>query len=180
MVKKFYYSLVSLKYVYFMFGLPLVIFTLAFIETRRKIPFLRYGMMVCAVLLAIVLVFYYRDKLKVAKTLKEIKDLQTYAKGGVVDRSWILEDTLLCCYQFDIHEIKTKKITKIQLIEEVKGKVLLQLTCEDKTYFMSALNKEEAGRFAAYVKRKNNEVVLDNIEPIGKGSLQELGAGIQV
>ena len=38
MVKKFYYGLVSLKYAYAMFGIPLVIFTIAFIETKSHNP----------------------------------------------------------------------------------------------------------------------------------------------
>lgn len=180
MVKKFYFGLVSLKYVYFMFGLPLVIFTLAFLETRKKVAVLKYGMMGCAFLLAIVLIFYYRDKFRVSKALKQVKDLQEYARGGVVDRSWILEDRILCCHDFDIHEIQTNHISKLCVVDTLKEKVILQLTSEGVNYLMSALNQKEAERFASYVKRKNHNVLLENIEPSGNGTLQELGAGIQV
>ncbi len=168
-----------MKYVYFMFGIPLLIFTVAFIETRKKLVVFKYMMMVLAALLAVVLFFYYKDKLKISKQLKDIKDIYEYERGGVVDRSWILEDRILCCKDLDIHEVITKDIKEVHVENDKKGKVLLHLKT-DQEVDMTALSKEEAERFAAYIKRKNPNVILNGIEPKGKGTLQELGAGIQV
>lgn len=168
-----------MKYVYFMFGIPLLIFTVAFIETRKKLVVFKYMMMVLAALLAVVLFFYYRDKLNISKQLKNIKDIYEYERGGVVDRSWILEDRILCCKDLDIHEVITKDIKEVHVENDKKGKVLLHLKT-DQEIDMTALSKEEAERLVAYIKRKNPNAILNGIEPKGKGTLQELGAGIQV
>lgn len=167
-----------MKYVYFMFGIPLLIFTVAFIETRKKLVVFKYMMMVLAALLAVVLFFYYRDKLKISKQLKNIDDIQEYERGGVVDRSWILENRILCCKDLEIHEVISKDVKEVQ-VEENK-KTLIHLKTNENEVVMSALSKEEAQRFVAYIKRKNPNVILNGIEPKGKGTLQELGAGIQV
>ena len=97
MVKKFYYGLVSLKYAYAMFGIPLVIFTIAFVETKSHHPVFKIFMGICAVILAAVMVFYYRDKLRIRKTIRAVKDVNAYLSGGMVDRTYILEDRMLAC-----------------------------------------------------------------------------------
>ncbi len=167
-----------MKYVYFMFGIPLLIFTVAFIETRKKLVVFKYMMMVLAALLAVVLFFYYRDKLKISKQLKNIDDIQAYERGGVVDRSWILENRILCCKDLEIHEVISKDVKEVRIQENKK--TLIHLKTNENEVVMSALSKEEAQRFVAYIKRKNPNVILNGIEPKGKGTLQELGAGIQV
>ena len=45
---------------------------------------------------------------------------------------------------------------------------------------MQAIDKDEAERFAAFVKRKNPNVILTNVTPKGNGTLRELGAGVQI
>ncbi len=169
-----------MKYVYFMFGIPLLIFTVAFIETRKKLVVFKYMMMVLAALLAVVLFFYYRDKLKISKQLKGIKDIYEYERGGVVDRSWVLEDRILCCKDLDIHEVISKDINEVYVENDKKGKTCIHLKINEKEINMTALSKGETERFVAYIKRKNPNVILQGIEPKGKGTLQELGAGIQV
>ncbi len=169
-----------MKYVYFMFGIPLLIFTVAFIETRKKLVVFKYMMMVLAALLAVVLFFYYKDKLKVSKQLKDIQNIQEYERGGVVDRSWVLENRILCCKDLEIQEVVSKDIQEVNIDSDKKGKTCIHLKLHDKQVNMTALSKEEAERFIAYIQRKNPSVILNGIEPKGKGTLQELGAGIQV
>lgn len=180
MIKKFYYSLVSMKYVYFMFGIPLLIFTVAFIETRKKLEVFRYIMMFLAVLLGIVLFFYYRDKMKISKQLKNVDDINKYERGGVVDRSWVLEDRVLCCKDLTVCEVISKDVDEVSVEMDTRGKTILHLHVKDQLVDMSALSKEEAERFVAYLKRKNPNVILNGVEPKGNGTLKELGAGIQV
>lgn len=180
MIKKFYYSLVSMKYVYFMFGIPLLIFTVAFIETRKKLEVFRYIMMFLAALLGIVLFFYYKDKMKVSKQLKNVKDINEYERGGVVDRSWILEDRVLCCRDLEIKEVVSNTVDEVDVEMDTKGKTVIHLHCKNAVVDMTALSQEEAERFVAYLKRKNPNVILNGVQPKGNGTLQELGAGIQV
>ena len=176
MIKKFYYGLVSLKYVYFMFGIPIVIFVTAFIETRYRNPALKAVMGVCATLLAIVLFFYYRDKFRISRVLKSISNLSEYQRGGMVDRTYILEDRMLACADLDLKEISTCGIESLEKTEEKKGKPYLKLTSKDGHVMISALSDEEAGRLAAFIQKKNPEVKLSGVVPTGNGTLKELGA----
>lgn len=177
MVKKFYYGLVSLKYVYFMFGIPLVIFGIAFMETKTHNPSLKIGMGICAVLLAVVLVFYYRDKFRIGKKIKSVDNVNEYLKGGMVDRTYILEERMLACSDLNLEEVKTTGVLKLEQTEK-KGKPYLKLTYSDNEVMMSAISEEEAERFAAFIQRKNPTVQLINIETKGTGTLKELGASI--
>ena len=178
MIKKFYYGLVSLKYVYFMFGIPLVVFVIAFLETKVHNPMLKVGMGICAVILAVVLFFYYRDKLRISKILKSVNNVSEYLKGGMVDRTYILEERMLACADLNLKEVKTTGIQKLEKVDERKGKPYLQLSYENEKVTVSAISNEEAQRFAAFIQRKNASVQLVNIETKGSGTLKERGASI--
>lgn len=55
--------------------------------------------------------------------------------------------------------------------------MILELTGKQGTFKVMTIDRDEAERFAAFIKRKNPACVL-NIEPKGNGTLQELGAGV--
>lgn len=176
MVKKFYYGLVSLKYAYAMFGIPLVIFTIAFIETKSHNPVFKIFMGICAVILAAVMVFYYRDKLRISRTIKAVKDVNTYLSGGMVDRTYILEDRMLACADLDLKEMSTAGVKILEMVQEKHGKPYMKLTYESDVCTVSAISMEEAQRFAAFIQRKNPDIRISGIEPKGNGTLKELGA----
>lgn len=69
-----------MKYAFFMFGIPMLIFITAFIETRKKLAVFHTLMFIFIILLACVLAFYYKDKLHVLKQLKQVKDLVEYER----------------------------------------------------------------------------------------------------
>lgn len=180
MVKRYYYGLISLRYVYLMFGLPMIIFVLAFIQAKRRNPALYALMVVCAVLLGVVLIFYYKNKYRIWRTLKKVNNLEDYASGGMVDRSYILEDRMLACAGLNVQERRTDDIQSLEYREGKHGSVLLHIESAEGSYDMSAISKSEAQRFAAFLQRKNPEIRLMNIDPSGKGTLQELGAGVKI
>lgn len=180
MVKRFYYGLISLRYVYFMIGLPMVIFVLAFMLTKKRTAGLFYAMGIFAVILAVVMFFYYKNKLHMHKVLKGINNIEEYGSGGMVDRSYILEDRMLTCMSLDVRESRTDDIHSLSMEEGKHGNVILHYEDSNGSHDMSALSKEEAERFAAFLKRKNPDMILHNIVPKGNGTLKELGAGVQV
>lgn len=180
MIKRFYSSLVSLKYVYFMFGLPMMIFILAFIETTRKSDILRILMIICAAILAFVMVLYYRDKHKIRKILKAVDSLEEYERGGMIDRSYILEDRMLICDGLNLQEKKTVGVTKLTLNSEKHGKYFMTAVDHDGSWNITALSEKEAEHFAAFLKRKNPDMELVDIKAEGKGDLRALGAGVSV
>lgn len=177
MVKRFYYGLISLYFSFFLTGLPLVIFILAFARQKNPKPELLYGMTACTVLLAVTMFFYYSNKYKVYRSLKNIENPEEYEKGGMLDRSYILEDRMLAGYGFSVAEYKTAGIEKMTA-EEKGRKLVLTLEGTEGIFKVNVLDRSEGERFAAFIKRKNPDVILEGIEPKGNGTLKELGAVI--
>ena len=177
MIKRFYYGLISLYYSFFLTGLPLVIFVLAFARQKNPKPALQYGMIAATVLLAVIMAFYYAKKINVSRSLKNVENIEEYEKGGMLDRSYLLEDRMLAGFGLSVHEYKTTGITKLSA-EEKGRKVILTLTGTEGEFKATALDRSEAERFAAFIQRKNPDVILENITPKGSGTLKELGAVI--
>ena len=175
MVKKFYLGLISLQYSFILVALPIIIFFLAFSQMRNPALNYRLPMIIVTVILAIVMFFYYKAKIGITMTLRKVKNIDAYEEGGMLDRSYILEDRMLAGYKLGVVERKTTGIHKLQA--EHKGrKVILHMDGEEGTFDAIAIDQNEAERFAAFMKRKNPEIVLENIETRGTGTLKELGA----
>lgn len=175
MPKKFYQSLISVHYSLYLTTLPIIIFVIAFLQTRNHNPMYRYIMMVVAAILAIVLGIYYKKKFDMSKKMKTIDNLKEYDRGGMLERSFILEDRMLVGYKFIVEEHPTNTIKKASY--QRTGRLgVLDIESEEGNYKVSVLGEEEAQRFCAFLKRKNPDIVLENIEPKGNGTLKELGA----
>ena len=175
MVKRYYHSLVSLKYSIALTSLAMIIFILAFFQTTTKSETLKIVMFVVAVILAIVMFFYYKTKLGISREIKKIEKVDEYYDGGMVDQSYILEDRMLVCHQLKIKEHPTSPIQHIKLIEGKYGKVSLEIQAEE-TYTIPCSDLDQAQRLTAFLKRKNENVSLEGITPKGNGTLKELGA----
>jgi len=52
----------------------------------------------------------------------------------------------------------------------------IYLTNKEKTFSLSCRDKGEARRFAGYLQKRNPNIKLENIQPEGNGTLQDLGA----
>lgn len=163
-----------MKYAYFMFGLPLIIFILAYADTKKHISMIQYIMMVFTIVLAIVLFFYIRDRIRISRSLKKIENIREYENGGIVDHSWIIEDRALCCSKQEIHEVFFKTLESVEMDTDT---LVLHLKSGEQSIDMSVTDKEEAERFCAFIKRKYPVVSFRNIKPKGKGTLHDLGAG---
>lgn len=174
MVRRFYYGLISLRYSPLLVGLPLVIFALAFMKYNKSGTTYSLPMLIVTVILAVIMAVYYSQKFRIARVLRKVKDIDDYLAGGMIDRSYILEDRMLAGTGLHVEEHKTTGIQKMSA-EEKGRRVILHLTSDEGTYDMDARDMEEAQRFAAFIRRKNPAVILD-IEPKGTGTLRELGA----
>lgn len=180
MIKKFYQSANTFLFAIPMTTLAFLIFIEGFFMTMGKaVDKLYILMIISAVALAIVMFFYYSNKIKVSRQLKKIKDLSAYEKGGMLDRTYILEDRMLVCAGLHIEEVYPKDLVGAVLEEKAHGKYVMHL--KDATHFidMSLVDKEQGQRAAAFLKRVNPSIALTNVEPKGTGTLKELGADIQ-
>ena len=176
MIKKYYQSLNSLLYGPFMTPLVFLVFALAFFYQKKGIQELLYAMMVGTAILGVILVMYYTNKFKISRALKSIRNIEEYEKGGVIDRSWILNDRMIACIGLDMHEESTMDIQVMKVEEGVHGKLTIYLTNKEKTFSLSCRDKGEARRFAGYLQKRNPSIKLENIQPEGNGTLQDLGA----
>ncbi|MCR5795405.1 MAG: hypothetical protein K6G61_08725 [Solobacterium sp.] len=176
MIKRFYYGLLGLRYSYGLTGLSLIIMVIAFIKTRKSAPVVDYLLYITAAALAILMFFYYKAKWNIRSQLKQISDLKAFEKGGMVDESYILEDRMLVYRNRKIMERPVKGITKMEVINAPRGRLLLRITDQEMTYEMGSFGRPEAERFAAFLKRRNPEMEFVNITPKGAGTLKELGA----
>lgn len=180
MIKRYYQSLNSLYIGTGMTFIAFLVFAFAFIRTEKNPSWALPAMAVSTAALAVCMFFYYRNKLRIAGVFRSIKHPEEYEKGGVVDRTWILEDRMIACLGLQIKERKTTGITKLVLEEKNHGNCLLHITDTEDTYTISAKGIDESSRFAAFLLRKNPDMVLENVVPRGDGSLKELGAVIEV
>ena len=174
MIRNFYNSLIGLRYSLPLTLLALCIFGTAYLKTRTGNSIYTTLLIAVAIVLACVMIRYYSLKYKLGKTIKGIDNIAEYDKAGMVKNSFILEDRMLVCSGLNVAEEKTDNIQKITYEDTRRaGKLLIQTP--DKQYSIDVLNKDEASRLTALLKRKNPEVQLENIEPSGNGTLKELG-----
>lgn len=175
MVKKFYYGLISLRYSFIMVALPIIIFFMAFSETRNPEKSFRVPMMIVTLLLLIVMFFYYKAKFGVSSALKKVEDIDEYEEGGMLDHSYVLEDRMLAGTGLKVVERKTTGIRRMT-VEQKGRRVIIHLDGEEGMFDADAIDMQEAQRFAAFLQRKNPEIILENVQPSGHGTLKELGA----
>ena len=174
MIRRFYLGLNSLRYGKFLVGFAFGIFLFAFLYERDHNPVYRIPMAILAILLAITMFFYYKTKIHINKTLKQVDHLEEYEKAAMLEASFILEDRMLVGDPLHIEEHSTNNITKASY-EEKGRKGLLHMESLEGNYDISCLNREEAERFIAFLLKKNEGMVLYNIEAKGSGTLEELG-----
>ena len=175
MVKRFYQSVISLKFSFFLTALSIAVFAVAFLWVNSNNENYKYALIALACVLAIALIFYYKQKFTVSKTLRSIQNIKEYENAGMLERSFILEDRMLIGYKNVIEEHPTNTIKKVSYLDEGKRGVL-EIQSEEGNYKAQVISKDEAERFCAFIKRKNPEVQLENIEVKGNGTLKELGA----
>ena len=179
MVKRYYMSRLSLYYSMPMTLLALAVFAFAWMYNKNHDPKMKIFMGILGSVLAVVMFFYYRQKLRISSSLRKVKNIEEYENGGMLERSFILEDRMLAGAGRDVAEKSTAGILQMHL-EEKGRNVILHLTTAEETFDMKAADRSEAERFAAFLQRKNPQIVFFNVKPKGSGSLRDLGAGITV
>ena len=179
MAKRFYMNRLAIVFSTPMTLLALAVFSFAWLKNKNGDPKMTVAMAVTAAVLLIVMFFYYRYKFRISSVIRHCGNVNEYEKGGMLERSFILEDRMLAGCGLNVSEQKTDDIR--QMVLEDKGRrIILHLTNPSGTFDMQAIDKDEAERFAAFIKRKNPAVILTNVTPKGNGTLRELGAGIQI
>jgi len=177
MIKKYYQSLLSLKYSFPMTAMALIVFAFAWASTNREESWLKTGMTIAFVIELVIMIFYYKGKFSISKQLKAVNNLDEFEKGGMVRDSYLLDDRMLVYDQGKIEEHPSTGFTKASTKENKYGRYPFTLTKEDGTSIsLETDSKEQAQHFAAYLKKHNPAIELEGIIPAGTGSLKEFGA----
>ena len=176
MIKKYYQSLNSLYIGTPMTMIAFLVFAFAFIHMEKNLSWAYPCMIITTAVLAACMFVYYFNKMRISNVMRHVENPAEYEKGGVVDRTWIIEERMIACLGLKIQERKTTGIRRMVLEEKNHGNVLLHITDTEGTYTISAKGTDEASRFAAFLKRKNPDIELENVVPRGDGTLKELGA----
>ena len=174
MVKRFYYGLVSLRFSVLLTGIPMAIFFLAFASNRKHASSYPISMFILTFVLAVVMAIYYFYKFRISRTLRKVKNVDEFLSGGMLDRSYVLEDRMLAGIGLTVSERKTTGITSMT-VEEKGRKIICHVKAKDGDFDCSCIDMNEAQRFAGYLKKRNPGIEL-NVEPLGKGTLKDLGA----
>lgn len=180
MVKKYYDSVIAMRYNFQLIVPALIIFAMSFAASKNGgMTSAQNGVTwIAFVILAVSLVFYLREKRLVSKALKKVDNIEEYEKGGMVNKSYVLSDRMLIWQnRTTILEKPTKGITHMACEEGSHGVVTIRLQSSAGDYSFPALDMDEANRFAMFLKRKNPDITFGpGIKPKGKGFLKELGS----
>jgi len=179
MVKRYYTSRIALVFSAPVTLLAFSVFIVAWFDNKNTTAKLKPVMIVLAVLLGIVMFFYYRNKIRLSSALRKVEKVDEYEKGGMLERSFILEDRMLAGCGLRVKELKTTGVKQLEL-EDKGHRLILHITNNEGVYDAQVIDRNEAERFAAFMQRKNPGIILKNIEPKGNGTLKELGAGVQI
>ncbi len=175
MIKRFYQSAISLKYSFPLMASAIVVIALAMKYTNDRSHTIRLALIFCTCILAGVMFFYYRDKYMMNQKMKKIPNIDEFEYGGMVGRSYILEDRMIACYKTDPKVVPTDNIVSVTAEDARREQVIFTVDTAEGTYKMSADSRDQAEHFAAFLKRKNPAVVLNGVVPAGNGTLKEIG-----
>ena len=93
----------------------------------------------------------------------------------MLDRSFVLEDRILAGIGLKVSEHSTLNLQSATATEKGR-KVILHIEGKDDSFDVQTIDRAEAERFAAYLRKNNPQIVLNGIEPKGNGTLKELSA----
>ncbi len=179
MIKKFYQNRIAMMFSAPMTLAAFAVFLVAFaMNSSKGKPWMRIVLIILGIVLAVLMFFYYKNKISTSLALKKIRNIDEYLQGGAVDTSFILEERMLAGKGFQVSEKKTEGITSMNVYEKGR-KTIVALDGSEGPFEITAMGKEEAQRLCAFLKRKNPDMT-SNIEPKGNGTLEELGAGAEI
>lgn len=176
MIKRFYRSCITVKYALLKFLLAISVFILAYFAFRTKNNLFYYAGCTAGVALIVVMVVEFIHKQKVINNLKNVNQIEDYyQEGALLGRTFVLEERMLIADEkLQIVEIPTTAVTSLTITKMNKGKQKATLVQNENAYDFLLDNVIQAGRLAAFLAKKNKDIVIEGIRPEGDGSLSAL------
>ena len=174
MVKRIIQSYISIRYVFVLPGLALMVFIAAFFYTSTGNMTMRYIGLFFGAVLAVVMFFYYKEKFSVNRQLKQVKNLKEFDSAVNIGKSFFLEDRMLGYKRNTIYELKYSDITKIKYWGFESGKMFLDLSGPFGLLPVEMATHDQAERVTMFLKTKNPEIVITGVSPDGDGTLHSI------
>ena len=173
MVKRFYKSCITVKYALVKFLLAIAVFILAYFAFRTRNNLFYYPGCAFGIALIIVMLVEYFNKLKVAKGLKEVKQIEDYyQEGALLGKTFVLDERMLVADEkLHIEELATYQITSLTVEEMNKGKMKAAVSSNGNTYTFMLDNTTQAKRLAAFLAKKNPGITIQGTDMEGEGTL---------
>ncbi len=171
MVKRYIQSFISMKYVFFLPGLALVVFACAFLYVSTGNPIPRYVGIVFGILLFAVMFVYYREKIGASLALKKVRELDSFSDAVMIGQAFFLEDRMLGYGNKKVFDLKYSDISRVSYRTDARGRMFLNLETPQGTLPVEMALKNQASRVACFLKTKNPSAEIEGIEPSGEGTL---------
>lgn len=174
MLKRYFYSIISLKYSFLLMALAMAIFALSFITITGKAE-LKIYVIIIAVILALVLGRYYYLKLRISRQIKTIKNISEYENASIeFENSFFLDDRMLTYGKKGIIESDYRNISRLKDTGKKHGTTVLSMQIDDEHISLRTVTALQAQCLAAFLQKKNPSIILEGIEPSGPGTFQSI------
>ncbi len=177
MVRSYLHAFISMQYVFILPVPAILIFILAACYFKTGIPAFRIAALITAVILAVLLIRFYTERMSIPKKLSRFKNWKEYNDSYIIGQAFMLEDRMLV---YDNHKILEFYYQDINELKGAPGKrdnwdvVYISAGQSAKN---TTSSKGQAERLAAFLKAKNPELIIEGIEPSGDGILSHIESG---
>lgn len=177
MTKRFIQAFISLKYVFFLPPISIAIFICAMVYFNSKLAILKVVVGVLALLLLVVMGFYYSEKLSVSYKLSKISNAKEFDDAYIIGQAFLLENRMLVYRKRKLEEFLYTDVTEIRAKAGKKDHYILEIFTATSVTEIETSSKAQAQRFAAFVIAKKTDVKLVNINPEGDAILAHIESG---
>ena len=174
MVKRYIFSFISMKYVFVLPGIALAVFACAFMYVSTGNAAARYIGIAFGAVLAVVMFFYYREKITVNLQLRKVKDLDDFSDAVMIGQAFFLENRMLGYGNHRIFVLENGDITSVACRTDNRGRMFLDLTSSQGVLPVEMALKDQARRVAAFLKQRNPKAEVTGIEAAGDGTLHSI------
>ena len=174
MVKRYIQSFISMKYVFVLPALAMVVFVCAFLYSSSGNEGMRYAGIAAGLVLFAVMVVYYQEKFSVSRQLKRVNDLNAFNEAVMIGQAFFLEDRMLGYAKGKIFDLTYRDITAVSFAEGKGGKLYLNLKTAQGELPVEMSLKDQAERVAKYLSVKNPSLEVTGITPSGEGTLHSI------
>jgi hypothetical protein len=163
-----------MKYVFFLPGLALAVFACAFlyISTGNMIP--RYIGICFGLILAVMMFFYYREKVTAGLALRRVSNLDDFSDAVMIGQAFFLEDRMLGYGNRQVFDLTYDRIRSVTYETDQRGRMFLNLETDQGVLPVEMALKDQAKRVAMFLKTKNPGTEIRNIEASGEGTLHSI------